>query len=557
MKTAKYITAFAAVCLMSVSCLKEKSYMEIDKGSYMNDASEAETVLLGIYRDMEADGMYGYYYSLYFTLPTDEAKVEGSSLSNFRNVPSNAYTSTEDEIQIGWQKMYNAIYDANNFIETISSRKESFSEKDLEKAEVYIAEARALRALFYFELVRWYGNVALITSTSQSRQHPSTFVQEEPAKVYGFIVDELHAAEKVLPYSNSDAIRSDNSFRMSKGAVQGLLTKVFATWAGYPLCDSSKWAEAAAVADTLIKSGNHALLGNFRQLWKNSGEGVWDGTESLIEVSFYSQKITGTTSQDASGRIGKWNGVQAATGSIRGLKAAGNWRVVPMFLRDWEGYADDLRWGISFADYKYTADKGKTPLGSVSFEEAMKPDAAEKDRKAFNTNICPAKWDIEVYVDDANNLANTDFSNVNWYVLRYADVLLLYAEAVNEANNGPTAEAYEAVNMVRRRGYGMDVSAPSSADLPDGLSYDEFRNAVRNERAHELAFEGHRRQDLIRWGIYYETIIKTYMDYAGWHSDAPDTYLAGLYTIKGKNELLPIPQRELDLCSQFKQNPGW
>ena len=137
-------------------------------------------------------------------------------------------------------------------------------------------------------------------------------------------------------------------------------------------------------------------------------------------------------------------------------------------------------------------------------------------------------------------------------------MLLLYAEALNEVHQGPTYEAYEAVNMVRRRGYGLDIAtASATADLESGLSYKEFRQAVRNERSWELAFEGHRRQDLIRWGIYYDTVSETYQHLTTWSDTAPNYYLAGIYTQKNKHELLPIPQREMDLCTQFKQNPGW
>ena len=84
---------------------------------------------------------------------------------------------------------------------------------------------------------------------------------------------------------------------------------------------------------------------------------------------------------------------------------------------------------------------------------------------------------------------------------------------------------------------------------------------MRKERAYELAFEGHRRTDLVRWGIYYETIQKTDNELrALWNWSENNTsynYVVAKYTVKDKSELLPIPQREKDLCKQFKQNPGW
>ena len=178
-------------------------------------------------------------------------------------------------------------------------------------------------------------------------------------------------------------------------------------------------------------------------------------------------------------------------------------------------------------------------------------------RAVYNYRLTNRKWDTEIYVPDENYQVDNNYTNINWYVLRYSDVLLLYAEALNEVNEGPTAEAYEAVNMVRRRGFGLDVTTASAdADLDAGLSYEEFQKAVRDERAWELAGEGHRRQDLIRWGIYYDTVMDTYQNLGSWHVNGYVYYLGGEYTIEGKHELLPIPQREVDLCG-YKQNPLW
>ena len=137
-----------------------------------------------------------------------------------------------------------------------------------------------------------------------------------------------------------------------------------------------------------------------------------------------------------------------------------------------------------------------------------------------------------------------------------AGVLLLYAEALNEWKHGPTDEAYEAINMVRRRGFG-NPSKTSICDLKD-LNEEDFRKAVYQERAYELAFEGHRRMDLIRWGIYYETIQKTYNDLLNWWTAETEfNYVVYRHTVKGKHELFPIPQRDMDLMIKFNQNPNW
>ena len=563
MKKFKYYLCTLACAITVSSCsLDETSYTEIEKGNYMKNAAEAENVLLGVYRDMVQDGIYGFHLSLYFTIPSDIAKVTGNSTDGLRLIPSNAYTSSQTEIATTWANLYSAIYDANDFIETLGQKIGTYDEGNYKKAAVYMAEARCLRAMYYFELVRWFGNVALITNTAQSRQHPSTFTQADPADVYKFIETDLQYAIDNLPYSVDDNIRSDNSFRLSKGAALGLSTKVYATWAGYPVHDTSKWENAAKTAKILVESGKHHLLSDFEQLWKNTCNGVWDDEESLIEVSFYAPTVTGVSANDPCGRIGKWNGVQAS--GIRSVRNAGNWRVIPTFLRDWKDRESDNRWKYSFADYKYgknttTGEDGVKLVinASGNIEDAIKDDAKDALKKSYIDNVCPRKWDTEEYVNSANYLIDANLSNINWYILRYADVLLLYAEALNEWKQGPTDEAYKAINMVRRRGFGLPVETDNSASDLSGLSYDEFQKAVRNERAYELAFEGHRRQDLVRWGIYYDSIRKTAQDLVDWYSAGDEFYVCVDYTKKNKNELLPIPQQEMDLCTQFNQNPGW
>lgn len=565
MKNWIYYIIGALFCSYTVSScsLDETDYTEVEKGKYMNNADEAETVLLGVYRNMVEEGLYRYHLSLLFTLPSDEAKVEGNSLNaSYRAMANFSYTSTQTEVQTTWQGLYNAVYDANDFIERLDSKMGRYNEADKQRATYYMAEARGLRALFYFELVRWFGRIPLITSTEQSKQHPSTFEQAAPEDVYKFIESDLKYAIETLPYASDDDIRTDNDFRLSKGAALGLLTKVYATWAGYPVHDTSKWQSAAETAKVLVESGKHALLSNYEQLWKNTCNGVWDPTESLIEVSFYSPSITGTIANDPSGRIGKWNGVYAS--GIRGIRNSALWRVMPTFIRNWNDRDQDKRYALSVADYKYGLNKVTNENGvkipiyeRATLEEALSETAKEDAKKAYIGNITPAKWDTEKYVDASNYLISSDLSNINWYILRYADVLLLYAEALNEWKQGPNTEAYAAINMVRRRGYGLPVETENATcDLKD-LDYAGFRQAVHNERAHELAFEGHRRQDLTRWGIYYETIKQTAQSLVDWYSGGAQYYMCSQLIQKNKNELMPIPQRDLDLMRRFKQNPGW
>ena len=544
MKTLKYIIAVFAAAVLASCSLDEQSFTNMEQKNYMKNAVEAENVLLGVYENLTNEHMYGYHLSLYFPLGTDQAKVSGVSLDGFRDIPSNMYSTSAVQVQQTWAALYNGIYDANDFIERLSGLVGTYSEADKNRAAVMMAEARALRALYYFELVRWYGNVVLMKSTADSKKHPSTFVQATPAEVYEYIEQDLLYAIKTLPYADEDTYRSSNAYRFSKAAAIGLLTKVYATWAGYPVCDQSKWQKAVATAKPLIESGKHGLQEDYEQLWKNTSNGIWDPLESLLEVSFYAPVISGG---DAVGRIGKWNGVQSEQISTDYIRISAYWTVVPPFISKWiEKEPKDKRLALSYADYTYDANKKKTTIGK-GFASAIAAGQASNERKTFNGKLYVAKWDLIKYAD--NYLSDANYTNTNWYLLRYSDVLLLYAEALNELNKAPNDDAYAAINMVRRRA--------GLSNLTAGLSYEAFKQAVRDERSHELCFEGHRKQDLVRWGNYYEAIQQTVSDLNDWHEEANTYYLIGEYTVKGKHELLPIPQRDLDMMTACDQNPNW
>lgn len=562
MKKIIYYIVASFMVMMSTSCkdyLMEESKTDIDKSKYMNNAAEAETVLLGVYRNMTTDELYGFNLSILFNMGTDISQVEGSTNENFRIIPTNSFTANQAEIQASYAKLYNSVYNANDFIESLEQKMVNYSNTDKQLATIYLAEAKGLRALYYFELLRRYGHIALITNTSMSNQAPSTFIQEDPAKVYEFIEGDLKYAVDNLPYAVDDSYRGNKSFRLSKGSALGLLSKVYATWAGYPVKDISKWEMAAKTAQILVESNKHGLLDNYEQLWKNSGAGLWNPTESLIEVTFYSPTAA-NGSNDPIGRIGKWNGVKATTTSERGSNA-GNMKVVHTFVLDWRNYPEDLRRDISVANYQYSPSKTLWAKAASETEQvALANDADPTKKQKEKQNYTPGKWDTEKYVPQSNKLINNDYSNVNWYILRYADVLLIYAEALNEWKQGPTPDAYTAVNMVRRRGYGLPVNTASAlADLPAGLDMKGFSDAIHKERAFELAFEGDRRLDLIRWGVYYETVKDTAKKLGTWwiSAGAPNYAVATPgYTTKDKHDLFPIPQREMDL-TKFTQNYLW
>lgn len=168
----RYIHSFillGALCLTNVSCsdfLTEEDKVDIEKSDFLNSADEAETVLLGVYQATIGDAMYGMNLSFYFNMGTDCEQVEGNTTENFRIVPTNAYPTTQAEVEDAWQGLYVGIYRANDFLERLSAKIDAYSEDDKNLATIYMGEARALRAMFYFELVRRFGHVPLFTTTT-------------------------------------------------------------------------------------------------------------------------------------------------------------------------------------------------------------------------------------------------------------------------------------------------------------------------------------------------------------------------------------------------------
>ncbi len=592
--------------MLVASCsLDEGMYTNVYKDGYIKDAKSARNVLFGLYRNLGNQELYGFRLSIVYDLPTDIAKVNGTTLDNNRDICNNAHTAANSWVQNTWRYLYNTIYNANDFIERAEAAVKDgvIPENDLQAVNVYIAEAKVIRALMYFELVRNWKNITLIKTTAQAKQHASTFRQDDPVDVYEYIEQDLIDASEVLPWSTADNIRTDNSFMMSKASALGLLARVYVTWAGYPLNDASKWQLAKDACSQIIDSGQHDLLDDYEELWRNSCNSKWDPEESLIEVSFYSPTISSSAELNNSGVIGKWNGVYVVTNTTSLVRVDARYRATPTFASKWPDPEHDRRFGLSFADYHYEGTSvsgyyqelnsmgqmvayinedtdiegikrvyraaGQTQKNDFMFVRS--PQAQMQHKFPFQDGVYVGKWDLVKYVEGGKFLSDGNYSNANWYILRYSDVLLMYAEAENELN-GPTSAAYDAVNKVRRRGYGLynltetpetdgeddDVSPiVTVADLASGLSQEEFRQAVRDERAYELCFEGNRKQDLIRWGIYAETVIQTDWEYSQWVTSSADYYLAGQYTVKGKHELQPIPQRDKDLMPLYNQNPEW
>ncbi|MGA0559155.1 RagB/SusD family nutrient uptake outer membrane protein [Larkinella sp. VNQ87] len=356
----------------------------------------------------------------------------------------------------------------------------------------YVAEAKFLRALHYFTLVQLYGGVPLVTKETTSLEGlevPRASVEE----VYALIEEDLKEAESVLPKTYP----ANESGRATQGAAKGILAKVYLTRAGATK-DSPFWPQAAAKAKEVIDLGVYDLYANFADAFALSARG---GKENIFEVQYLT---------DVRGHgLGRGFGVRSAP--IYPGGGAGIARPTATLYNLYS--AKDQRKAVTFIT-SYTFNNVTTQL-SITDPDFTKAISFQKF------------WDKTAKTNGGEGTSRP--------VLRYADVLLIYAEALNEANNGPTPDAYAALNRVRTRA-GLDPLA--------GLNYQSFKEAVWLERRLELVFENSRRYDLVRTGRLVDAV------------KAENSFNRNA-TIQPFHVLLPIPQNDMDVNPKLVQNPGY
>lgn len=391
----------------------------------------------------------------------------------------------------GYIRLYSSAYSSINRCNIVIGRLPTI-QMDEELKQRYIAEAKFLRALAYFNLVRWYGGVPIaITETTgvDGLEIPRASV----AEVYMLIEDDLKNAETILPIS----YEATDKGRATQGAAKGILAKVYLTLAGTDKA-SPYWALAAAKAKEVIDQGSYGLYATFAQAFALTAR---SGIENIFEIQYLT---------DVKGHgLGRGYGVRAAP-----IYPGGGAGIARPTANLYNLYSDeDQRRDVTFIrSYTY---QNKTVQLSIT------------DPNPANAISFQKFWDKTA---TANGGEGTSFP-----ILRFADVLLMYAEASNEVNGGPTSEAYNALNKVRIRA-GLEEFT--------NLNYQQFKEAVWLERRLELTFENNRRYDLLRTGRLIETI-------------RADNSFARNAQIQSYHILLPIPQSDMDVNSLLEQNPGY
>ncbi|MEO5996888.1 MAG: RagB/SusD family nutrient uptake outer membrane protein [Chitinophagaceae bacterium] len=420
-------------------------------------------------------------------IPFLTGNAERVSLWRYNFTTTNAFTSGNP-----WSNSYIGIQRCNVAILRIPS-----IEMDVALRTRYVAEAKFIRALHYFNLVRLFGGVPTVTTETTSLDDVNV-KRNTIDEVYTQIESDLKDAESVLPknYSSSADIG-----RATSGAAKSLLAKAYLTRAGNNAA-SPFWAQAAAKAKEVIDLGaGYDLWANYKDVFSKVNKG---GKESVFEIAFSTDLNNGNNF--ATGYAPRGSPIVPGTGS-------GILRVSKSLFDQFQDI--DQRKVITFLTTYLNPANGQAVSLSI-------------------TDTDPAKavsfWKLADSTAKVSGQAGKDFP-----YLRYSDVLLMYAEALNESASGPNVEAYAALNRVRLRAGISPVS---------GLNQQQFRNSVLTERRREFCFEGHRWFDLVRTGRLQAAVNA-------------ETSFGRAPTIQAFHSLFPIPQREIDANSSLVQNSGY
>lgn len=502
----KYINTFmlALTAIALNACndkfLDRQPLDQVTESTFYKTEADAVAAINAAYDPLQWYLVYGrgdwHFRWLFGEVVSDNADKGGSGdndqptmlqLATFTANANNPNTEGE------WATKYTGIYRCNLVLDKVPDIK---MDKDL-KTRI-LAESKFLRGYYYYELVTKFGGVPLITKVLLTTEYHLTRASKE--ECWAQIEQDLTEAAATLPEKGQYA--STDLGRATKGAANGYLLKALAF--------QKKWAEAETVANTIINSGQYTLDPDYSNIFKQSGE---NGTGSVFEIQY------------RSGTNNNWGAPWLGEGNISNVftRARGpfnGWG----FLIPTQNLVDEFETGDPRLAATVVQAGDAVGDWGVYDPATLDPAYAYAARKFFIDMA-----EVPQGEEPALNGPGND------RILRYADILLLHAEAAY--HNGNEAGARSSVNMVRAR-----ARNGNAAILPDVTTAGtDLLNAIYHERRVELALEGHRFFDLVRWGTVGHTMRKT-----------------GVNFIEGVHELFPVPQSQIDVTNALiVQNPGY
>jgi hypothetical protein len=493
----KLIILFSIILLTSCS----ESFLEVTpvgrvlESNFYQNQEQAFEALVAVYDVLQWNDQGGFtMFRPLLDVASDDCFAGGSDASDQPSwVAWDAFNLNPDlGPQWGfWNKYYRGIYRANLFLEKI----EGIEGVTPQFKSRTIAEAKFLRAKYYFDLVRLFGRVPLITNTLGSDEY-YTVEQLGGSSIFAQIEQDLNDAIGDLP----ETVSGNELGRVTKGAAQGLLGRAILFQN-----DNGKMGTAASILEEIINSGNYSLEANYGDIFKTSNE---YGVESVFEISYSDNSNAG------------WGGFGSGGGE-------GNVGIQFVGMRDYSGPTFATGWGFC----PVTPNLVAAMNGDPRFEHTI-IDANNLQGASYTPGYQETGYFVRKYAPLQANTAGEGEIPLNWAnnvrEIRYADVLLMAAEALVRSG-GDEAKARGYVNQVRARVGLAGLTSSGNQLLED----------IYTERRLELACEGQRYFDLIRTGKAATTL-------------ASDGFTAG------KSEVLPIPQSEIDLSNgALTQNNGY
>lgn len=471
---------------------------------YPGGSGPYDQFIFGAYNELRSFNLHSQSFITATSIRSDDADkgstaADGGSnaitMDNFPVLASNGFCNTL------WLGNYSLITKCNSTIKEVNTNATIVATEAIKQQT--LGEARFLRAYAYFNLVRLFGRVPLIDTLFSDPAAQNNVAQSSAAQIYAFIESDLTFAASVLP------LNWDARFvgRATKGAANGLLAKVYLT--------QQKWSQAMTAANAVMTSGQYDLSTSYDKIFREEGE---NSKESVFEVQ-----------ATASAAIPSANGVQYA--QIQGVRGSGIW---------------DQGWGWNTpSDQLVAAYEANDPrkARTILFTSTSTVPGLTIYGETTPVGLPNPRYNNKIYTNPAlrTSIGNRFGYWMNIRILRYADVVLMYAEAANEVGGDANITAARtALNSVRARARQGAVAGT----LPDVTTTDQatLRTAIRQERRVELAMEHDRFFDLVRWGI------------------AQDVLQAAGKTnfINSRDVLLPIPQTQIDLSAgKLTQNPGY
>ncbi|HLF47468.1 MAG TPA: RagB/SusD family nutrient uptake outer membrane protein [Chitinophagaceae bacterium] len=481
-------TAVLLALMISAGCKKYTEVQPVSQYSIsqaFSDVSNATNALIGVYDELQGDNGYGIRISMYYPYDSDEGIVSGNIDNGRRGVGRYQLLLTNSEIANPFRQLYRGIEKANLCIEQIPLMSQYTNGTATEQAQVkrLYAEALTLRAQFLFQLILNWGDVPAPMIPSY-RQSELFIPQTNRDSTYDRIIADLAIAKDLLPWRTEAGPRNE---RITKGVAKALRARIALHRGGYSLRSNAQMERRAdylsfyqiakqECEELMANRNQHTLNPNFENVWRSVTSFVYDPFgEIIFEVG------AGGGNGNSDSRMGNYDGPRLNNASRYGA-GGGGIIMLPNYFYAFD--SADTRRDVTITHYQVT--------NSTNIKSQLR-------LPEMNTGKYRRDWRVPLLPGTVLNVG------YNWALIRFSDVLLMYAEAVNEINGGPTTEAIAAFEEVRKRGYrgntGLIGITPTTKSA--------FFDAIVNERYLEFGHEGIRKYDLLRWNLLASKLEET------------------------------------------------